>query len=73
LPFSEAFTTGSWACHFGGPEEVRDIARACGAAAQLLGSGKLPPETPVLCTKCYTEPWQLGEVGGSWKMFYHVF
>ena len=19
------------------------------------------------------EPWQLGEVGGSWKMFYHVF
>lgn len=55
IDMQKAFTTGSWACHFGGPEEVRDIARACGAAAQLLGSGKLPPETPVLCTKCYTD------------------
>eukprot|EP00435_Cladocopium_sp_Y103_P075374 s26_g57.t1 len=55
IDMQKAFTTGSWACHFGGPKEVSDIRRACGEAAQLLGSGRLPPETPVLCTKCYTD------------------
>ena len=51
----EAFTTGSWALHFGGPKEVTDIQRASGEAAKVLE--KMPGETPILCTKCYTDSW----------------
>ena len=51
----KAFTTGSWASYFGGRKEVTDIERACEEAAILLKSGRLPSETPILCTKCYLD------------------
>ena len=53
----KAFTTGNWASHFGGKNEVTDIDRACAETAKLLQSTKLPSDTPILCTKCYTDPW----------------
>ena len=49
----KAFTVGCWASHFGGKMQVTDIERACGETARLLESGRVPPDTPILCTKCY--------------------
>lgn len=57
----KAFTTGNWALHFGGKNEVTDIERACAETAKLLQSTKLPSDTPILCTKCYTDPWYKDE------------
>ena len=57
----KAFTTGNWALHFGGKNEVTDIDRACAETAKLLQSTNLPSETPILCTKCYTDPWYKDE------------
>ena len=53
----QAFTTGSWASYFGGKTEVTDITRAADEAAKLLASGRVPADVPILCTKCYTDPW----------------
>jgi len=47
--------------HFGGKNEVTDIERACAETAKLLQSTKLPSDTPILCTKCYTDPWYKDE------------
>ncbi|CAK9090108.1 unnamed protein product [Durusdinium trenchii] len=55
IDMQKAFTTGSWASYFGGRKEVTDIERACEEAAILLKSGRLPSETPILCTKCYLD------------------
>ena len=33
--------------------QVADIERACVETARLLESGKVPPDTAILCTKCY--------------------
>lgn len=52
IDMQKAFTTGSWASHFGGPKEVEDIERAGQEAVQLLRSGRLKG-MPILCTKCY--------------------
>eukprot|EP00439_Symbiodinium_sp_Y106_P066732 s1008_g10.t3 len=53
IDLQKAFTVGSWASHFGGKMQVVDIERACAETARLLQSGKVPPDTPILCTKCY--------------------
>ena len=42
IDMQKAFTTGSWAKHFGGPTEVEDISRACREAAKLLRLQELP-------------------------------
>jgi len=55
IDMQKAFTTGNWALHFGGKNEVTDIDRACAETAKLLQSTKLPSDTPILCTKCYTD------------------
>ena len=47
IDMQKAFTTGSWANHFGGPKEVEDIERAGQEAVQLLRSGRLK-EMPIL-------------------------
>ncbi|OLP79258.1 hypothetical protein AK812_SmicGene40469 [Symbiodinium microadriaticum] len=53
IDLQKAFTVGSWASHFGGKMQVADIERACVETARLLESGKVPPDTAILCTKCY--------------------
>eukprot|EP00929_Paragymnodinium_shiwhaense_P092170 TRINITY_DN52047_c0_g1_i1.p1 TRINITY_DN52047_c0_g1~~TRINITY_DN52047_c0_g1_i1.p1 ORF type:complete len:231 (-),score=48.93 TRINITY_DN52047_c0_g1_i1:149-841(-) len=53
IDMQKAFTVGQWASHFGGEQQVTDIARACEEAGKLLESGRLPASTPILSTKCY--------------------
>jgi len=52
IDFQKAFVEGSWAKWFG-IKQVADIVRAGKETTQLLTSGRLPKNTPVLCTKCY--------------------
>eukprot|EP00927_Polykrikos_kofoidii_P073034 TRINITY_DN69105_c0_g1_i1.p1 TRINITY_DN69105_c0_g1~~TRINITY_DN69105_c0_g1_i1.p1 ORF type:complete len:249 (-),score=48.67 TRINITY_DN69105_c0_g1_i1:118-822(-) len=55
IDLQKAFTIGGWASCFGGTQQVLDIERACAEVARLLCSGKVPQDTPVLCTKCYLD------------------